>query len=202
VAVIPLTRQRRRELTRDALIEAAAELFAHRGVHAASLDDIAAAAGFTKGAIYSNFGSKEDLLLAVVEERGDQMLAMMWHAHQSSETYQAQDPAQAADLWRDIVARDQDLQLLRLELRLFAMREPSLRPKLAQVQRRQHRKASEFLRREAASAGYELRWPAEDVAAILIALTEGLLLNAAIDPCLQAAQVNQFQQLLALLKTM
>ena len=65
MAVQPLTPERRRELTKTALVEAAADVFAKRGFEGASLEEIAEAAGFSRGAIYSNFGSKEDLMLAV-----------------------------------------------------------------------------------------------------------------------------------------
>ncbi|MFD0685563.1 TetR/AcrR family transcriptional regulator [Actinomadura fibrosa] len=60
-------RRDRREQTRTALLGAAEELWAERGIHGASLDDIAAAAGLTKGAVYSNFAGKTDLLLALLE---------------------------------------------------------------------------------------------------------------------------------------
>lgn len=60
-------RRERREHTRDALLLAAQRLWAERGIHGASLDDVAAAAGLTKGAVYSNFTGKTDLLLALLE---------------------------------------------------------------------------------------------------------------------------------------
>ncbi|MBO2452207.1 TetR/AcrR family transcriptional regulator [Actinomadura barringtoniae] len=60
-------RQERREHTRSALLGAAQQLWAERGIHGASLDDVAAAAGLTKGAVYSNFAGKTDLLLALLE---------------------------------------------------------------------------------------------------------------------------------------
>ncbi|SEG34110.1 DNA-binding transcriptional regulator, AcrR family [Thermomonospora echinospora] len=60
-------RRERREHTRAALLQAAQRLWAERGVHGASLDDVAAAAGLTKGAVYSNFTGKTDLLLALLE---------------------------------------------------------------------------------------------------------------------------------------
>lgn len=60
-------RQDRRELTRAALLDAAHRLWAERGIHGASLDDIAGAAGLTKGAVYSNFTGKTDLLLALLD---------------------------------------------------------------------------------------------------------------------------------------
>src|SRR5437667_6166963 len=74
VPVERLTPERRRALTRTALVEAAAEVFARRGFHAASLDEIAETAGFTRGAIYSNFSGKEDLLLAVLDQYTDRQL--------------------------------------------------------------------------------------------------------------------------------
>ncbi|GAA2450559.1 TetR family transcriptional regulator [Actinomadura vinacea] len=60
-------RQERRERTRTALLGAAQQLWAEHGIHGASLDDIASAAGLTKGAVYSNFTGKTDLLLALLE---------------------------------------------------------------------------------------------------------------------------------------
>ncbi|WP_433329247.1 TetR/AcrR family transcriptional regulator [Spirillospora sp. CA-294931] len=60
-------RAERRERTRDALLNAAERLWAERGIHGASLDDIASAAGLTKGAVYSNFAGKTDLLLELLE---------------------------------------------------------------------------------------------------------------------------------------
>src|SRR6516225_6093976 len=62
-------------MTREHLLQAAAVVFARDGFHGASLDDVAATAGFTKGAVYSNFKSKEDLFLAVLDERIERQLA-------------------------------------------------------------------------------------------------------------------------------
>src|SRR5262249_10424519 len=56
------TPERRRQLTRDALLDAAASVFAKRGFHGASLDEIAATAGYTRGAIYKHFADKDELL--------------------------------------------------------------------------------------------------------------------------------------------
>src|SRR5271166_4734292 len=68
MAIEPLTPERRRQQTREHLLQAAAQVFAERGFHGASLDEVAAAAGFTKGAVYSNFKNKEDLFLALLED--------------------------------------------------------------------------------------------------------------------------------------
>ncbi|MFC0038110.1 TetR/AcrR family transcriptional regulator [Actinomadura rayongensis] len=64
-------RRDRREETRTALLAAAGRLWAEHGIHGASLDDIAAAAGLTKGAVYSNFTGKTDLVLALMERCTD-----------------------------------------------------------------------------------------------------------------------------------
>lgn len=61
------SRPRRRDRTRTDLLVAAATLFAEKGYGATSVDDIASAAGYTKGAVYSHFGSKSNLFLAVFE---------------------------------------------------------------------------------------------------------------------------------------
>ena len=199
MSVSPLTPERRRQLTRDTLVAAAAELFARRGFHAASLDDIAATAGFTKGAIYSNFGSKEDLLLAVVEQRGDEMLSAMWEAHQAKGAVHPHEPGGAAATWRRIVAADEQTQLLRLELRLYALREPHMRERFADLQRRQLQKATDFLLREAEADGYGFRMPAQHLAGLMIALTEGLLMEAAVDPDNRADYEQRFEEFLGLL---
>ncbi|MBI2168250.1 MAG: TetR/AcrR family transcriptional regulator [Actinobacteria bacterium] len=72
--LVRLTPEARREQTRRCLLDAAQAVFAARGYRGASLSEIAEAAGFTTGAIYSNFGGKEDLFLAVVERRRAAML--------------------------------------------------------------------------------------------------------------------------------
>ena len=69
-----LTREERRTQTRAELLDAAERLFAEQGFHATSVDQVADHAGYTKGAVYSNFTSKEDLFLALYERRVDRAL--------------------------------------------------------------------------------------------------------------------------------
>ena len=64
-----LTRKERQEQTREQLVEAAARVFARRGYHRATVDEIAAEAGFTIGALYSNFETKEKLFLAIADRQ-------------------------------------------------------------------------------------------------------------------------------------
>lgn len=80
VTDVALTREERKAQTRQALIDAAAQLFARQGIEATSLEQIAGQVGLTKGAIYASFTSKEDLVRAVVETRSvgaDQFEALL-----------------------------------------------------------------------------------------------------------------------------
>jgi len=100
-----LTPERRRELTRSTLIDAAADVFAKRGFHAASLEEIAESAGFTRGAIYKNFENKEELFFATIERRIDAQLTRFRDVlHEDSAA--ATDPARLAAIWEDVLAFD------------------------------------------------------------------------------------------------
>jgi len=72
-----MSRAERQQRTREELVDAAERLFTEQGFHATSLDAVAAEAGFTKGAVYSNFASKEDLFFAVYERRVDRRVEQM-----------------------------------------------------------------------------------------------------------------------------
>jgi AcrR family transcriptional regulator len=71
---VRLSRAERREQTRQELVSAAEACFVSRGFHASSVDQVAERAGYTKGAVYSNFAAKEDLFFAVYERRVEQVL--------------------------------------------------------------------------------------------------------------------------------
>jgi AcrR family transcriptional regulator len=71
---VRLSRTERREQTRQELVAAAEACFVSRGFHASSVEEVAERAGYTKGAVYSNFAAKEDLFFAVYERRVEQVL--------------------------------------------------------------------------------------------------------------------------------
>ena len=64
-----LTRAERQRQTRRALLDAAARVFVRRGFQASSVEEISAEAGYTRGAFYSNFESKEQLFIELLHER-------------------------------------------------------------------------------------------------------------------------------------
>ncbi|MDL4821603.1 TetR/AcrR family transcriptional regulator [Actinomadura opuntiae] len=118
-------RQERREQTRTALLSAAERLWAERGIHGASLDDIAAAAGLTKGAVYSNFAGKTDLLLALLERftsdrLGTDVCDELRSADQSRDEEERTGRGAARDGSDDRARR---LALLLVEFWLYGMRD-------------------------------------------------------------------------------
>ena len=132
----PLTPERRRQQTRDHLLAAAAHVFAERGFHGASLDAVAAAAGFSKGAVYSNFKNKEDLFLALLESSYLRELASLRATLDASEV-----PAEArlTDFLPLILdGAGQPLSpetwaVLYMEFAIFAVRHPEARQKIAEL---------------------------------------------------------------------
>src|SRR5947209_13861399 len=109
-----LTPERRRELTRSTLVDAAADVFARRGFHAASLEEIAETAGFTRGAIYKNFDNKEELFFAVIERRVDSQLRRFSEVITEDHTA-AGDPGRLAAIWEEILPGEREWFTLDLE---------------------------------------------------------------------------------------
>jgi len=171
----PLTRERRREMTRNALLDAATQVFSQRGFAGASLEEIAETAGFTRGAIYKNFANKEELFLAVFDRVLRQQLDGFTAAMAGDAGDLQRNPARAADMWRSVLARDADLFACSLEFRLYALRNPQVRERFAEHQRATRRAIAQFIEAQVAAAGFTLKMPSETLAAILDATSIGFL---------------------------
>ena len=175
------TPERRRELTRTALMDAAAEVFAHRGFHGASLEEIAETAGFTRGAIYKNFESKEELFLAVLDRRIEQQLAKFSDIIESDSS-SGVDPLRMAAAWRGIHSGGGDAWLpLDLEFRLYAVRNPEVRARLAEHERAFRDAVARFIEEQTAALGISLRMPAAQLAAVVIPASLGFEAFAVLD---------------------
>jgi AcrR family transcriptional regulator len=181
VPVDRLTPERRRQLTREALVAAAAEVFTAKGFHAASLDEIADAAGFTRGAIYSNFGSKEELLFAVYDRLDDMTLAGMADAIDERGGDPLHDATVAAEVWARLLGRSRDIIALSLELRLYALRNPEARTRLVRLEQQATAKLAAFIEDMFERQRVPLRVSATDLAELGRAAVNGLEEAAAID---------------------
>jgi AcrR family transcriptional regulator len=129
----PRTRPTRVEV-RDRILDAASKVFAAEGFAGATIDAIGQAAGFTKGAVYSNFGSKDELFLALldreVEHRGEQIATALEDG--------GDIPAAARSLSRSVlesVREHADYYVLFVEYWLRAVRDPELRGRLIERRR-------------------------------------------------------------------
>ncbi|WP_037067107.1 TetR/AcrR family transcriptional regulator [Pseudonocardia acaciae] len=174
----PIPRTPRAEVRRR-LLAAAARVFAERGYVDARLDDIAHAAGFTKGAIYSNFGSKQGLFGAVLGERAeDERAALLGEIRD--------DPASAAGRAARLVARrvvdDPERGRLGLEFAARAVRDEQVRAILARLRRAQRAAATALVTEIVERGGLRLAVSPEVAALILHCLTNGLSMEHLADP--------------------
>ncbi|MGV0837778.1 TetR/AcrR family transcriptional regulator [Mycolicibacterium thermoresistibile] len=174
------TRERRLEHTRNLLLDAAENIFARRGFSGAALEDIADTAGYTRGAIYSHFGGKDELFLAVVERQRHRFLQTFSDVISSFHRFSEVDVDELARRWRD-VGDDTDRAALGYELTLFLVRNPDARNRF-EVQRLETiRWLGDFISQNATRIGATLTMPAETLARLILAVNDGVTLGSSID---------------------
>ncbi|MBV7363337.1 TetR/AcrR family transcriptional regulator [Actinomycetaceae bacterium TAE3-ERU4] len=118
---------RKRLATRARLMEAATQLFAHKGVSATTLEEICEQAGFTRGALYSNFTDKTDLLVCVIQDEYEKLFAhleKMWKIALDSEQPQSLELIVSGII--ESLPLNRDFILLRQQLALSSLRSPEL----------------------------------------------------------------------------
>lgn len=176
-----LTRERRRQQTRDVLVAAATEVFAQRGYEGASLEEIAEAAGFTRGAIYKNFAGKEDLFFAVIDRSNEQVIEAFRAIAPDSTDSKEWDFSRLAKMWRASVDEFEDLFAIGKEYELYVLRNPSARERAVAHRRKQRALVAGFIEEVAQRSGITLRLPAATLASVILAAADGLTYAARID---------------------
>jgi AcrR family transcriptional regulator len=127
-----LRRPERKAQTRRRLTQAAARVFAERGFHAASVEAVAEEAGYSTGAVYSNFSGKEDLFLALWEERIERRRRELREVIQNAGgPKEGLAPASANIM--DVLGRERDWFLLYFEFALHAARDPAFARRFERV---------------------------------------------------------------------
>jgi AcrR family transcriptional regulator len=175
-------REERKQETRAELIAAAATVFAHRGFHGASLEQIAQEAGYSTGAVYWHFKGKDDLFLAVYEA---QAAARVRDIEKFRERTEGDLPRRArayADQFMARLNRDPEFIVLTLEFLVHAWRNPPLQEAFSHRVAWGRLAAARMLQEETQRTGYQLPIPAEDLATILRELGVGLGLAKLADP--------------------
>jgi AcrR family transcriptional regulator len=169
-----------RSETRRRVLDAAFEVFGERGIAASSLTEVAARAGLTKGAVYSNFDSKDELVLALMEEHA---------GHRIQASLDAVEAADSADLFGELAAvlvREMraDATWHRLLAEYFAMAQHDAARRQALQQRRREVRTTiaRAVERVAEELDLDLPMPAADFALVLLALSNGLGVESSIDP--------------------
>ncbi len=175
-----LSREERRSQTREWLLGAAAAVFNRLGYHGASLEEVAAEAGFTKGAVYSNFATKADLFLALADRISEGRSAAILDAYA-----QLPLPAFLAGIGpylRSQAATEEATDLLSIEFWLAAMRDPRLRRQMAENLARFRTETGSLLTAKLAAERAESEFTGEELATIFKALGDGILLQLYLDP--------------------
>jgi AcrR family transcriptional regulator len=178
----PLTAERRRQQTREYLLRAAADVFAERGFHEATLDEVAAAAGFTKGAVYSNFKNKEDLFLALVEDAYARDMAAIKETLEASDVPPEARLGDFVQMMRGEMEYVPNLGALYLEFHLYALRNPSARERMNELERADVRAIAEIIGSERTQREIEIDEPVERTARIIVALFRGISMMRTSDP--------------------
>jgi AcrR family transcriptional regulator len=176
------TRAEAKAATRERLLAAAEDVFARKGYAAASVEEIAATAGYTIGALYAHFGSKQELFLELFSARRARRTGRIVDALHAAAA-EGRDPLESIPrLLAEFTQRESTDSALQTEFWLYAVRNPETRAMLAeQIGTRLDALEpifAELLTERRADADVSPR----DVTLVVLALLQGLLRQRRIDP--------------------
>ena len=164
-----LTRKEKQAHTRTCLMNAAAKVFTKRGLQQASIDEVSEQAGFTKGAFYANFKSKEELFLAMLDERFAERLA------------EVERMATEDDLTPAVTA-DPEWDRLFFEFSAYAARNEDFREELVTRYKALRSRVAEAIRKRAEREGIEPPVPVEQISLMTFAMAKGVALENLLEP--------------------
>ena len=176
------TPQRRLEHTRSLLVDAAEEVFAEKGFMAASLDDIAHTAGYTRGAIYKHFATKEDLFLAVSDRYWRRYFDNFAEVMSTATHIGPRELDEIASRWRQL-SRDRgpEHSALGHEFILYLLRNPDVRERVAAKRSEAVEALAKFIVAGIDKLGGALLIPALTFAHVLVATTDSVELVSQLD---------------------
>lgn len=191
-----LRRGERKAQNRDQILEAARAVFFDQGFHGASLDEIAEVAGFTKGAVYSNFRGKDDLFLEVLAEKIHRHVQMYTDAMGSDVAFETTIRGAARGMVEAITREPAWLPLL-VEFWTHAARDRELKDVVLDRHERGLEALANLLEEVATNSGLTYAAPVLEVARSAGALYRGIALERLINP--SAFPVEQAEQMLVAL---
>jgi AcrR family transcriptional regulator len=175
------TREQSKAHTRERLLVAARKVFARHGFHGASVEEIASEAGFSTGALYSNFDGKEDLFLVLMEREIDE------HAREIADAVSMRPSVSeratgGARQWMTMIEREPEVLLLFMEFWAYGVRDAGVRSKVAARFAQVRELLTRLIADGARDFDLELDMPAEQLAVAIDALADGIARQKLADP--------------------
>lgn len=174
-------RELKQQQTRSQLLEGAARVFARRGYHVATLEEVAAEVGLTKGAVYSNFESKERLFLELVDIEISKRVREI-RAVADAAGSPAMLAREAERRFQRFVREEPHWPLLFYEFFSYGARNQELREEFVARRRALYEVIARAVKRQARTLGVKPAWPPEQIAVVIEALMNGLAFIRVIDP--------------------
>ena len=178
-----LTREEKKARTRAQLMSpVCASSTARRGYVVASLDEVAEEAGLTKGAVYSNFASKEELFQAVIDDRlNEPMLHIADDILEGTDSFEEQ-AMKGARAFPDVVEQARDVYLLGLEFDIYVARNPEYAPRVAERWHEEFESIAGLITAQSEKNGLPLPLPAHEMAVVVTALSQGITIRRLVNP--------------------
>jgi AcrR family transcriptional regulator len=176
-----MTREQSKANTRERLLVAARKVFARHGFHGASVEEIASEAGFSTGALYSNFDGKEDLFLVLMEREIDEHAREIADAVSMRRTV-SERATGGARQWMTMIEREPEVLLLFMEFWAYGVRDAAVRSKVAARFAQVRELLTRLISDSAREFDLELDIPAEQLAVAIDALADGIARQKLADP--------------------
>ncbi len=180
--------------TRETLVRTATRAFLRDGYRATSLEQVADEAGFSKGAVYSNFRNKNELCLAVLDGIHAEQTQQIVQAMVGSATLEQR--LAAFHSWADATIGDPAWTGLEFEFATHVRRDPALRAELATREETVRALIAAVVSRNADELGLDLPLPADEAAAALLSLGIGLGVRRMVEPATPVAVLTDMVRLL------
>ncbi|MFP6559128.1 TetR/AcrR family transcriptional regulator [Paraburkholderia sp. B3] len=192
---IRLTREQSRDQTRERLLDAAHAIFTKKGFVGASVEDIALAAGYTRGAFYSNFGSKAELLVELLRRDHEAMQADLRAIFETETSREEMEASVTAYYSR--MAQENKTFLLWVEAKLLAARDARFRARFTAFLKEKRDHLAEYIKEFSARAGTPMPLEPDLLVIGLIGLCDGVQFLSTADPqhvtpCVVEAVLSQF----------
>jgi len=184
-----LTRQESQARTRALLLEVATTEFLAHGYTGTSLERIAELAGFSKGAVYGNFAGKEELCLAVLQNRFFSLLqTFVGEFAAGGDTIE--DRLVVLEQWLETLLSDDDWQVLAVEFAVHARRNPKIMQQVAQQERMLRMAVTSLLTQQIQQLGVQPVLPPEQLGIVLVSVVGGIAVQRLIDPTIPTSLIS------------